>query len=131
MELLFKAIAGVLIAVILVIVLTKQSKETALLIVTVVCCMVAAAAMSFLSPVLDYFNQLGSLGGLNEHFLQILLKAVGISLLAEITAHICADSGNSALGKTVQYLAVAAILWLSIPLFGELMDLIENVLVTV
>ena len=131
MEVLFKAVAGALVAVVLVLVLTKQNKEVALLTVTAVCCMIAVSAMQYLSPVLDYFDQLRSLGGLDEQVLQILLKSVGIALLAEITTHICTDSGNGALGKTIQLLATAAILWLSLPLFGKLMELIEHVLVSV
>lgn len=131
MELLLKAFVGALISVVLVLVLTKQNKEIALLIVAVVCCMIAAAAMQYLSPVLEYFDALQSVGNLDTQVLQILVKSAGIALLAEITGHICADSGNSALEKTVQLLATAAILWLSLPLFGKLMELIENVLVSV
>ncbi len=131
MELLFKAIAGVLISVVLVLVLTKQTKEIALLVTVVICCMVAAAAMQYLTPVLSYFEELRSVGNLDSGILEVIIKASGIAFLAEITSHICSDSGNGALGKTILLLATATILWLSLPLFTELMELIEVVLISV
>jgi hypothetical protein len=59
------------------------------------------------------------------------MKYVGIVLLAEIIGHICTDAGNAALGKTVQLLATTAVLWLSLPLFSKLMELIEQALVNI
>jgi hypothetical protein len=41
---------------------------------------------------------------------------------------ICTDAGNTALAKTVQILTTAMILWLSIPLFESLLDLVQAIL---
>ena len=46
----------------------------------------------------------------------------------EITSLICTDAGNAALGKSVQILATCGILWLSIPLFTSLIDLLNKIL---
>lgn len=128
MELLFKALAGALVTVVLVLVLTKQNKEISLLLIVVVCCMIAATAMTYLSPVLEYAGQLRAEVGLDPQILQILLKAVGIAVLTEITGQICTDAGNGALSKTIQLLASAAILWLSLPLFVEMLNIVNDVL---
>ena len=57
-----------------------------------------------------------------------LLKIVGICFTAEVTGHICDDSGNSALGKVLQFLASAAILYLSLPMLTMLLELVEGIL---
>ena len=93
-----------------------------------ICCIVMTAAMSYFQPVIDFFRKLEDLGGLDPQLLSILLKAVGISFLAEVVGLICADSGNAALGKGLQILAVAVILWLCIPLLNELITLVETIL---
>ena len=41
---------------------------------------------------------------------------------------LCADAGESALGKALQILSNAAILWLSLPLFRQIIGLIGEVL---
>lgn len=128
MVIFLKATAGVLVASILCLFLAKQGKDISLLLSVAVCCMVIAGAFSFLEPVLSFFQKLRTLGKLDGEFLSILLKAVGIGLLAEISCLICSDAGNTALGKSLQLMSSAAILWISIPLLNELMDIIEEIL---
>ena len=120
--------AGVLLTVLLTVLLNKQGKDMALLLTAAVCCMVVTVVITYLEPVLDFLKELETMGSLDSDMVRILLKAVGVSLVAEIASLICADCGNSALGKAVQILAVAAVLWLSLPLLRALMDMIQKML---
>ena len=128
MDIFLKASAGVLIAVIFILVLSKQGKDLSILLVIAVCCLVLTTAVAYLKPVMDLISNLQSLGQLNSDTLSIMLKAVGIGLIAEITNLICADAGNASLGKTLQFLSGAVILWLSIPLLNELLELLDTIL---
>lgn len=128
MEIYLKAAAGILVAVILGLTLAKQEKDIALLLSVLVCCMILTVAINYLAPMIDFLGELQFLGHLDSEMLNILLKAVGISLLAEVTSLICADAGNAALGKTLQIMAAAAVLWLSIPLFRSLVALVQEIL---
>lgn len=123
-----KAAACALITLILGLALAKQEMDASLLLTIAACCMVVTAAAVYLEPVIDFFQELQSLGQLDSGLLGILLKAVGIGLLAEITGLICADAGNAALGKALQVLAGAMVLWLSIPLLRSLMELVQEIL---
>lgn len=128
MDLFLKATAAVLLAVILYLVINGHSKELAILLTVAVCCMIAAAAGQFIQPVVGFINNLQSVGQLNNEYLSILLKVVGIGFLAEIAALVCVDAGNGTLGKVLQMLASCVILWLSLPLLNGLIDLIQNIL---
>lgn len=128
MDIFIKAAAGILVTVVLGLTLAKQGKDISVLLVIAVCCMVFAAAFHYFEDVVDFLEKLEDVGQLNSQMLTILLKAVGIGILAEIIGLICTDAGNAALGKVLQILASAVILWLSIPLFTELIGLAENIL---
>ena len=128
MTIFLKATAGILLAIIVYIILIKQGKDFSVLLSIVVCVMVARAAIDHLSPVIVFFEKLQSLGKLAPESLSIILKSVGIGLLAEITGHICADAGNMAISKTLQILASVVIICLSLPLFANLISLIEEIL---
>ena len=128
MDVFIKAAGGVLIALVLYLILAKQGKDFSLLLTVAVCCMVAGAAMTYLEPVIVFFKKLQALGQIDTEMLTIILRAVGIGLLSEITCLICTDAGNAALGKTLQLLASAVILWMSVPLFNSLITLVEEVL---
>lgn len=128
MDVFLKAAAGVLVAVILVLVLMKQGKDLSVLLIVAVCTMIVCTALSYIQPIKDLILRLQTIGQLDSDTLSILLKAVGIGLIAEVTGLICADAGNAAMGKTLQFLASAVILWLSIPLLNELLELLDTIL---
>ncbi len=128
MDLFLKAAAAVLLAVILYLVVNNRSKELAILLTLAVCSMIVVAAGRFLHPVLAFAENLQSVGGMNDEYLSILLKVVGLGFLAEITSLVCADAGNATLGKVLQILASCVILWLSLPLLNGLIELVQDIL---
>lgn len=128
MTLFLQACGAALIGVLLILTLGSRGKETGALLALTVCCMAGVAAMSYLRPVLDFLSSLENLGGLDGDLVALLLKAVGIGMISEIASLICTDSGNASLGKAVQLLGSAAILWLSLPLFSALMELLQAIL---
>ncbi len=128
MDMLIKTTAGILLAVILGLTISKREKDLTLLLSIAVCCMAVGAAFTYLEPVFHFFDKLQSVGELNTELFEILLKAVGIALLSEVVAMVCADAGNATLGKVLQLLSTAAILWLAIPLLEQLLELIETIL---
>ena len=117
-----------LIAIVLHQVVSKQSKHIAVLLALAACCFILGAAIESLEPVFAFFNRLQSIGNLDADMITVLLKAVGIGLLAEIASGICTDAGNSAIGKAIQLMAVSVILLISLPLFSGLIELMEDIL---
>lgn len=123
-----QACAGVLIAVILILTLGSHGREMGTLLGIGVCCMAALAAMTYLRPVVDFLSMLEALGGLDSDLVKLLLKAAGIGMISEIACLICNDAGNASLGKAAQILGTAVILWLSLPLFTALVELLQKIL---
>lgn len=128
MDAFWKAAAGVLLAVILGLTIGKQEKDIAALLSIAVCCMVAILAVNYLEPVFDLLRELESVGELQGDMLGILLKAAGIVLVTELAGMICSDAGNGSLGKMLQMLGSAAVLYLSVPIFNVLLTLIRDIL---
>ena len=122
--------AVVLVGVILALVVGRQSKDMSLLLTLAVCVLVFIAALSFLEPVTELLRELRRLGNLDSEAVSIALKCAGIGLLSELIGLVCADAGESAMGKALEVLSAAAVLWLSLPLIRELLTLIEGVLST-
>lgn len=128
MDTFFRVIAGTMIAVILGLALQKQGKDMALILTVAVSCMILLVALDYIMPVVEFIKRLESVADMDAQWITVMLKAAGIGLVAQISTLICADSGNSALGKTIQILSSAAVLWLAIPLMNALIDLIQRIL---
>ena len=128
MELYMRSAALVLLAVILTLVISRQSRDMSILLSLGVCVIVMISCVSFLSPIIEFIRELRRIGELEQAFLGILLKCVGVGLLSELAALICADAGENAMGKSLQILSGIVIVWLSLPLMKQVIVLLEEVL---
>jgi len=128
MNIFFKACAGVLIALILWLCLNKNSKDMAVLLSVAVCVTVLIAAIAFLQPVADFIVKIQKIGNLDDSLVAVVLKAVGIGLISEVCVLVCKDAGYESVGKVLQTMASAVILWLSIPVFEKLLTLLDEIL---
>lgn len=126
MELYFKGAAGILLAAVLGLALQKQEKDLSAVLTAAVIAMAAVLMLRLLEPVLELLRQLEQVGNLRSDALELLLKAVGIGLTAEVAGLVCADAGNAALAKMLRLLGTAAILCLSVPMFTALLECITE-----
>ena len=128
MALFWKGAAGLFVVAVLVITVGRQEKDIALLLVMAACVMVVTAGLSLLEPVVDLLHRLEELGNLQSGVLSILLKITGIGLVTQTGGMILSDSGNTSLARGLQLLGTSVILYLSVPVFETLIDLIQHVL---
>lgn len=126
MELYFKGAAGILLAAVLGLALQKQEKDLSAVLTAAVIAMAAVLMLRLLEPVLELLRQLEQVGNLRSDTLELLLKAAGIGLTAEVAGLVCADAGNAALAKMLRLLGTAAILCLSVPMFTALLECITE-----
>lgn len=126
MEQYFKGAAGILLAAVLGLALQKQEKDLSAVLTAAVIAMAAVLMLRLLEPVLELLRQLEQVGNLRSNALELLLKAAGIGLTAEVAGLVCADAGNAALAKMLRLLGTAAILCLSVPMFTALLEYITE-----
>ena len=128
MEIFIKACGAILLTVIVTLTLSGHGKDFRIVLGIFACCVGSMAALEYIRPVMDFLEKLETIGGLDHTMIRILLKAAGVGLISEIAALVCNDSGNGSLGKTVKLLGNAAILWLSLPMYTMLIELLQEML---
>lgn len=128
METFIRASAGVLLSVIMGIALRHKGNEISVLLSIAVCVMLGTLAVSYLKPTIDFIRNMYTRVEIDSELFQVLLKVVGVGVISEITALICTDAGNSSVGKMMQILGTALILYLSLPMFSALLDFVESML---
>lgn len=90
--------------------------------------MILVAGISFFRPVVAFLEELQSLCNLRSDMLLILLKVTFVCIITEISALLCVDGGNASLGQSLKLISTAVVLWLSIPVFRALLDLLRRIL---
>ena len=128
MDVFFQASGAVLITVVLCLAVGSQNKSFSILLAMLVCTMVLLVGMRYLESVAMLLEELASLGNLPEEMMNILLKTALIGILTEICALLCADGGNASLGQSLRIVGTAVMLWLSVPVFRGLIELVQKIL---
>lgn len=128
MDVFLKTVACVFLALILWICLNKSGKDFSVLLTLCVCVAITVTSITFLRPVITFVLKIANMGLLDNALLSTMLKVVGIGLIAEICTLVCKDAGNESMGKALQILSSCVVLWLSIPVFEELLSLIDKIL---
>ena len=129
MQIFLQAIGIALLASILTMFLKQSSPGISTLLSLAACTMMILFAITQLSALGELFSVLQQVSKLDDILIKPVIKAAGISIVAEIAELICSDSGNSAMGKTIQFAASAVIVCLAIPMITAFLELIEGILV--
>ena len=103
-------------------------RDFSLLLSIAVCVMAAALVMELLEPVFALIADLKSAADLPQELGKILMKVVGVGLLSEIAAMLCADGGNGSLAKMLKLASTAMILYLSVPLLRSVLSVLKELL---
>ena len=128
MDIFWKAIGGTLVATVFSLVLSKRNPDMGILLNLAVSTMLLLLGLGFLKPVLDFFRTLETVGALDPENLGVLTKAAALGMVTQLASMLCQDAGNGALGKGLEMLGVSAVLWVSLPLFSGLLELLQNIL---
>lgn len=128
MNILFKICAAALISLVLMLLVEKQDKHIAALISIAICCILIAGTAEYFRPIISLIRQLQRTADLDSNVFAILLKSVAVSVICEVTSLICTESGYSSLGRVLQNAGIALILYFSLPLFNELLDLVSDLM---
>ncbi len=126
MTVFLQTVAVALVTVILCAVLSRQGRDMTVLLGLAACAMLIMAAFAYLEPVVQFLSILKDLAQMDDGVFGVILKAVGIGLTAEVATLICNDAGNAAIGKAVEIVSAATILYLSLPLMNTLLELVQQ-----
>ena len=94
------------------------------------CCVALCGVLAaeLLEPVLDLIDRLTDLAGISRAVFGPVLKATAIGILTQIAAGFCRDAGEGALAGALELGGVLAILYVSLPFFSAVLDLLGTLM---
>ena len=79
-------------------------------------------------PVVSFLSELRQLAGLEPALLQPLLRTVGIGLLTQLTASVCADAGESTVTRLIELCGSVLGIYTALPLLEAVLSLLRTML---
>ena len=81
-----------------------------------------------LKTVIETIRQVQSYIRLNRVYLEVLLKMIGITYIAEFSSGICKDAGYGSLGSQIEIFGKLSVLAVSMPILLALLDTVQQFL---
>ena len=128
METVGKLIAAALICCALSLLLRKQAPELMLALCAVVCALCFLTVLPFFSPVLAFVRRLEEITGLSQAVFAPLFKTAAIGLLSQLAGTLCRDSGQQALGQTIEICSGFLCIYLELPLLEMVLSLLQTMI---
>ncbi len=127
MDIISLAGVGIISAVLCVII--RQHRPDAALGVSIACgILVLAAVMKMLAPSVEVLSSLADRAGISGEFSAVLLKALAICYITQLSADACRDAGEGAIAAKLELAGRAALALITLPVFTALADEITKLL---
>ena len=112
-----------LISAVLSLLVRQYKPEYAMLVQLGGAAVIAVSVLALLPALLESSDSLLSFAGVDGKWLMLLIKALGIAIVTELSADVCRDNGSSALAGMVELAGKALILLLCIPLLRAVAEI--------
>ncbi|MCD7824406.1 MAG: stage III sporulation protein AD [Clostridiaceae bacterium] len=120
------AIIGVM-AVFLALPLKRDKAEFSMLVILAACLVILFLAVGKLEDILGIVQQVEGYLGEGASYVEILLKMVGITYVAEFGANLCHDAGCGAVANQIEFYGKLMILAVSMPIVLTLIETIAAI----
>ena len=123
-----KLVGFALAAVILTLFIGEQHKMSGNLISIFACSLLLILLLPQLQVIFAIINDLSTKMSLEDTYLKIIFKIIGIAYIAEFGYQLCKDAGESAIASKVQLAGKVLILVLASPIVLALIELITQLI---
>mgnify|MGYP001025021642 FL=1 len=118
------AVIGV-IAIFLAMAVKNDKQEFAMLVILAASLIILGLALSKIDDVLEVIHMVERYLGNNSLYINILLKMVGITYVAEFSSNLCRDAGFGAVGNQIEFFGKVMIIAVSMPVIKSLIQTIS------
>lgn len=116
-----------IVTVLLAAMLRKYSKELGILLTLAACVLLGLLLVQFAQPLVDFLAKLRNIAGLDKSVTEPIMKTIGIGLITQIGATVCADAGENAIAKLIEVCGGVLALYVSLPLLEAVLSMIDTI----
>jgi len=117
-----------LISLIIIIIIKQYKPEFAIYVSIISGIIIIYMIFNKLEGIINLLKTISNKSGINNNFLDLLLKITGIAFLAEFAINLCKDSGEGAIASKIEMGTKVVIVSMSIPIISSLLEIITKLL---
>ena len=128
MDEIIKIVAIGLISLVIIIILKQYKPEFAIYISIITGLIIIYMVINRLEGIINLLKTISNKSGINNQFLELLLKITGIAFLAEFAINLCKDTGENAIASKIEIGSKVVIVSMSIPIISSLLEIITKLI---
>lgn len=117
-----------LVGAVISVMLRNLKPEFAMMIPVVVTFTVLMCVMPYLVVIVEEIRTIASGAGINSEYIVIILKIIGVSYLAGISAELCKDAGENAVASKIELAGKLIIMFMSMPIINNLIGVVKGII---
>lgn len=117
-----------LISLIIILIIKQYRPEFAIYVSIIAGIIIIYLIFNKLEGIINLLKTISNKSGINNEFLELLLKITGIAFLAEFAINLCKDSGEGAIASKIEMGTKVIIVSMSIPIISSLLEVITKLL---
>ena len=122
-------VVGIILTVLIINIVLKNYSREFTLFINVVCAVIIFTLISNdLKGIIDKLTSISDNVSVLSPYIKIMLKILGISMIAQLLSDLCRDNGENTLANQTELSAKIIILITALPLFTTIMDIMLGML---
>lgn len=107
---------------ILSVMLKKYSPEISIMTALATGIIILFMVIAEITPVIDVLKRMASITGIDNEYIEIVLKVIGISYISEFGVQLCNDAGVSLVGSKIELAGKVLIMAISAPILLKFLE---------
>lgn len=109
--------------------LENENKQVKTVLVLVISAILMLSSIGFVSQAIQTVNSLFSAAKINDMYLRIIFKCLGVTYITQFAADYCKDCGETAIASQVVLAGKISVLVISLPVFKAFAEIIKSLVV--
>jgi stage III sporulation protein AD len=112
----------------LILIIRSQRPEIAVLLSITLATIIFLMVLAKINVVLNLFRDLAEKAGVNQLYLNTILKIIGIAYITEFGAQVCRDAGEGAVAGKIEFAGKVLVMVMAIPIIALVLETIIRLL---
>ncbi|MBO5925364.1 MAG: hypothetical protein J6Q52_03835 [Clostridia bacterium] len=117
-----------LISVIIINLVSKYNPDFSIIATVVAGIILLVSIVGYFTDIVDKFEQIVSVTGINDDIFSVVLKVVGLSYITQFSADICKDFGVNSIAQKVELAGKIAIFTVALPIVSGMISIVMDLL---
>lgn len=117
-----------LVVTLLILIIRPQRPEIGVQLSLALAALIFFIVLGKIGVVLDLFTSMAEKAEINQMYLSIILKIIGIAYIIEFGAQVCRDAGEGAVASKIEFAGKVMVMVLAVPIIAVVLDTVMKLL---